>query len=284
MSSGVPLWLQRLWSRLVSVTLIGPRRTERTRELIAGINTLKIAPSNMLAGRGVLFLHGGGYVSCDATSHSKLAAWIGHASDAKVWLPEYRLAPEHPYPSAIHDALAVYETLLDAGQDPAQLVIAGDSAGGGLALATAVAIRDSSLPLPAALVLYSPWVDLSLSGNSFKTHVARDAMLQPSWIRWCAEQYRGDSPANDPGCSPLFADLSRLPPVLVHAGTEEILLSDSTRLVEQLKSAGVEVEFKCFEGVGHVFQFHTVVLKEADESIRNTGAFINRQLRQHAQR
>lgn len=280
MSSGVPLWLQRYWSRLVSMALIGPRHANQTSDLVAGIETLRIEPANRQSGRGVLFLHGGGYVSCDASSHEKLAAWVGHAAQARVWLPEYRLAPEYPYPTAIHDALAVYETLLDAGQDPEQLVIAGDSAGGGLTLATAIAIRDSGLPLPAALVLYSPWADLSLSGNSIRTHASRDAMIKLSWIRWCADQYRGAVPANDPGCSPLFADLSGLPPILVHVGTEEILLSDSERLVERLKSAGVEVEFKRFEGVGHVFQYHTAVLQEADESIRQTGAFIERQLRQ----
>lgn len=275
MSKGVPLWLQRVWSDLVGLILLGPRIKYTNKVKIGGVETIEITPRNATADWGVLYLHGGGFVSCSHQSHSKLAAWVGHAAKATVWLPNYSLAPDHAYPGGVNDALTVYTNLLAAGQDPQKLIIAGDSAGGGLALSTALRIKKLGLPAPAGLVLYSPWVDLSLSGRSVITHAHRDAMLKPDWVRWCADQYRGDLAADDPRCSPLFDDLSDLPPVLIHAGSEEILLSDSERLAHKLGKSGVQVDYKVFDGVGHVFQFLTVVLPAANQSIRETAQFVN---------
>lgn len=276
MSKWMPILLQRIWSDLVGLILLGPSRGPSNHVKIGGVETLEIIPKNARSDWGVLYLHGGAFVSCSHQSHTKLAAWVGHASKATVWLPNYSLAPEHVYPKGLNDAVTVYANLLASGQDPKKLIIAGDSAGGGLALATALEIKKLGLPQPASLVLYSPWVDLSLSGRSVVTHAHRDGMLQPDWVRWCADQYRGELAANNPKVSPLFAELQGLPPTLIHAGSEEILLSDSKRLASKLEASSVSTEFKVFDGVGHVFQFLTVVLPAANESIRDTGTFVDR--------
>lgn len=279
LSVNMPVTLQRLGADVASIIVRSPKGFTTKREIISAVPTIHIYPTSAKAGRSLIYLHGGGYVVGSAQSHTKLAAHIGQAAQAQVCLVEYRLAPRHRCPDAINDVLGVYEALLTAGQDPAQLVIAGDSAGGGLTLATAIAIRDAGLRLPAALVLLSPWVDLSLSGETITTCAARDAMLNPEWIRWCAQKYCGDKPLTDPTCSPLYADLSGLPPVLIHVGTEEILLSDSTRIATQAQLAGVHTELKVFADVGHVFQFHAGLLKESDESIQDVGKFINNHLK-----
>lgn len=223
-----------------------------------------------------MYLHGGGYVVGSSKSHTKLAAQIGHAAQAQVWLPEYRLAPEHTSPAAIEDAVAVYKALLTQGQDPKKLIIAGDSAGGGLSLSTAIAIRNAGLPLPAALVLLSPWVDLSLSGSTIKTHAAQDAMLSEDWLAWCAKNYCGQKSATDATCSPLYADLTGLPPVLIHVGTEEVLLNDAKRLAEQTEKYGIPTILKVYDRVGHVFQFHAGILNESNDSIERIGQFIDK--------
>lgn len=274
LSPGVPVGLQRFWSGAVGMILLGPRGVRSCRETLAGVASTRIEPATIQPGRGLLFLHGGGYVVGNARSHAKLAAWLGQAARARVWLPEYRLAPEHAYPAALKDTLAVYAALLAAGQDASKLTLAGDSAGGGLALATAIALREAGLPQPGALVLFSPWVDLGQSGETIRTHEAREGMLKPAWLRWCAERYRGAARADDPGCSPLFADLRGLPPMLIHVGSEEILLADAESLAQRLRAVGAPVHLRRFEGVGHVFQFHAGLLREADESIRVAGEFI----------
>lgn len=274
LSPSVPVWIQRACSNAGGLLqLAPPHRTQK--RTISGVNTSVIEPTDTVGGRGVLYLHGGGYVVGSAKSHVKLAAWVGEAVRAKVWLPEYRLAPEQTYPSALQDAVLVYSALLAEGQDARQLILAGDSAGGGLAMATAAAIRDTGLPLPGGIVLFSPWVDLSLSGESLRTHAGRDAMLTLDWLRWCAEAYRGPAKATDPSCSPLFARLEGLPPLLIHVGSEEVLLDDASRLAERARAAGVHVEHSCFGGVGHVFQLHAGMLKEADQSLRQVGEFID---------
>lgn len=276
LSPKTPLKLQRFCSDAASAIVRGPRGYKTQKQNIAQVPTLHILPKSTKNGLGILYLHGGGYVVGSSKSHSKLAAQIGHAAQAQVWLPEYRLAPEHASPAAIEDVIAVYKALLAQGQDPKKLVIAGDSAGGGLSLSTAIAIRDAGLPLPAALVLLSPWVDLSLSGETMKTHAAQDAMLSEDWLSWCAKNYCGQKPATDPSCSPLYADLTDLPPVLIHVGTEEVLLDDAKRLAEQTGKYGIPMSFKVYDQVGHVFQFHAGILKESDDSIEHIGQFIHK--------
>lgn len=276
LSPKIPVKLQRFCSDAASAIVRGPRGYKTQKQSIAQVPTLHILPKSTKNGLGILYLHGGGYVVGSSKSHSKLAAQIGHVAQAQVWLPEYRLAPEHASPAAIEDVIAVYKALLAQGQDPKKLVIAGDSAGGGLSLSTAIAIRDAGLPLPAALVLLSPWVDLSLSGETMKTHAAQDAMLSEDWLSWCAKNYCGQKPATDPSCSPLYADLTGLSPVLIHVGTEEVLLDDAKRLAEQIGKYGIPMSFKVYDQVGHVFQFHAGILKESDDSIEHIGQFIHK--------
>ncbi len=276
LSPKTPLKLQRFCSDAASAIVLGPRGYQTKKQIIAQVPTLHIRPKTIKSGRGILYLHGGGYVVGSSKSHAKLAAQVGHVAQAQVWLPEYRLAPEHASPAAIEDVIAVYKALLAQGQAPEKLVIAGDSAGGGLSLSTAIAIKNAGLPLPAALVLLSPWVDLSLSGSTMKTHTAQDAMLSEDWLAWCANNYCGQKSLIDPTCSPLYADLSGLPPILIHVGTEEVLLDDAKRLAKQTAKYGIPTNFKVYDRVGHVFQFHTGILNESNDSIERIGQFIDK--------
>ncbi|MFV5373300.1 alpha/beta hydrolase [Acinetobacter pittii] len=276
LSPKTPLKLQRFCSDAASTIVLGPRGYKTKKQTIAQVTTVHIQPKTTQSGRGILYLHGGGYVVGSSKSHTKLAAQIGHVAQAQVWLPEYRLAPEHPSPAAIEDVVAIYKALLAQGQNPKKLVIAGDSAGGGLSLSTAIAIRDAGLPLPAALVLLSPWVDLSLSGSTIKTHAAQDAMLSEEWLAWCAKNYCGQKSATDATCSPLYADLTGLPSVLIHVGTEEVLLDDAKRLAGQTEKYGIPTNLKVYDRVGHVFQFHAGILNESNDSIERIGQFIDK--------
>jgi acetyl esterase/lipase len=274
LSAGVPVAFQRRWGSFVALFLPGASGTRAEAMELAGVPTLRIDTVGAQRQRSIVFLHGGGYVMGGAGSHRKLAAHIGKAARARVWLPEYRLAPEHSQPAALKDALAVYAALLEEGQDPAQLALVGDSAGGGLALATALAARDAGLPLPGALVLLSPWVDLGLGGPSIATHSRRDPMVKASWLQACAKAYRGVASDRDAACSPLFANLHGLPPMLIQVGTEEILLSDAERLAEKARAAGVRAELQRHDGLWHVFQLHAGMLREADAAVAAIGAFV----------
>lgn len=274
LSPRVPVRWQRRWGALIGLTLRGPGGTRRIEKPRGQVPCLHIEPAQDTSGRTILYLHGGAHVMGGYASHRKLAAAIGVAAGSDVCLPDYRLAPEHPYPAALTDALAVYRDLLDRGQDPARLSLVGDSAGAGLSLALALEIRDQGLPPPACLVLLSPWVDLSLSGTSLRTHARRDPMLKASWLRAGSAAYRAGTPMRQASCSPLFAEHAGLPPVLIQVGSEEILLSDALRLHEALAQAGVASTLQRFDGLWHVFQLHTRLLAEADRGIADIGGFI----------
>ena len=245
---------------------------------MGGVPARRLRSTNANSHQVILYLHGGAYILGGPISHGNVAAQLGHAAGAEGYFPDYRLAPEHPFPAALDDALAAYRWLLAQGHAPHNIIIAGDSAGGGLTLATAVAIRDSQMPQPAALVLISPWVDLTLSGESINSRASRDPLLRPSWLRWGAKAYCGGEDASHPGCSPLFADLAGLPPMLIHVGSEEILLDDSLRLEQRAKEAGVKVRLHVYENMWHDFQAHIGVLPESDAAFAEIGAFIQ----QHA--
>jgi acetyl esterase/lipase len=237
-----------------------------------------IKPETVEPGRGILYLHGGGYVIGSPTTHRGLAGHLAIASRAKILLIDYRLAPEHPFPAALEDALAAYRFLCDQGFDPRHLVIGGDSAGGGLSLATALSLRDSGAPLPAALFLISPWTDLTFSGNSVHERAERDPLLKPYSSDWLVEVYAGTYPLTHPYISPLFADLHGLPPTLIQVGSEEILFDDSARLEMKLKEAGVPVELEVWEEMWHVFHAFVPYLPEAWEAIQHIGQFIEKTL------
>jgi len=270
----IPISIQRGWSNFAALSTLAPKDVGRSMLDMDGVPALLLRPAQCDARRIILYLHGGAYILGGPASHGKLAAQIGHAAHARVYLADYRLAPEHPFPAALDDAVAAYRWLLAQGNTADQISIAGDSAGGGLALAAAIAIRDSGLPQPAALLLISPWVDLSLGGESVQTLAARDPMLRPSWLALGARAYCSDKTTQHPACSPLFASLAGLPPMLIQVGSEEILRDDSLRLEQRAKAAGVRVQLHVYEQMWHDFQVHAGLLDEADAALAEIGSFV----------
>ena len=224
--------------------------------------------------RVIYYLHGGGYVEGSIDTHCDLISRLSRAARARVLAIDYRLAPEHPFPAAVEDATSGYRWLLSTGVDPARLVIAGDSAGGGLTIATLVAVRDAGEPLPAAAVCLSPWVDLEGLGESMTTKAGVDPMLQPEYILQGAKAYLGDAHPRTPLAAPLYADLRGLPPLLIQVGTAEVLLDDSIRLAERARAAGVDVTFEPWDDMIHVWQFCAALLPEGQQAIDRIGEFI----------
>ena len=226
------------------------------------------------AQRVVLYLHGGAYVIGSMNTHRDLAGRISRAAGARVLTLDYRLAPEHPHPAAVDDATAAYQWLLGIGQDPARLAIAGDSAGGGLTLATLVALRDQKLPLPAAGVCLSPWVDLEGIGESMKGCAHLDPMVQHEHLLRMARLYLGDLDPRTPLAAPLYADLSGLPPLYIQVGTAETLLDDATRIAERARKAGVDTTLEVWDDMIHVFQAFAPMLPEGQQAIDKIGAYL----------
>jgi acetyl esterase/lipase len=227
-------------------------------------------------GRTLLFLHGGGYFFCTPQTHRGITVTLAKAAEARVFVPDYRLAPEHRFPAAIEDAVAAYRGLLASGIAAERIVIGGDSAGGGLTLATLLSLRDAGDPLPAAAVLFSPWTDLAATGASITGNDQRDCLFHGSQIARFARLYLGDTPPDHPLASPHYADLAGLPPLFIQASDSEVLMDDSTRLVAKAKSAGVPVEFRLWHGVPHAFQFFARFLPEGRDALRDTAAFMRR--------
>ena len=226
--------------------------------------------------RVVYYLHGGGYVMGSINTHRELISRISRAAGARALAIDYRLAPENPFPAAVEDCTAAYRWLLSTGVDPARLVIAGDSAGGGLTVDTLVALRDAGEPLPAAAVCLSPWVDLEQVGESMTAKAEVDPLIQ--WevgVRW-AKAYLGDAHPRTPLAAPLHADLTGLPSLLIQVGTEEALLDDSTRLAERAKAAGVDVALEVWDDMIHVWQFFAAMLPEGQQAIDRIGEFIRK--------
>jgi epsilon-lactone hydrolase len=230
-------------------------------------------------GRVLLFLHGGGYELGSLRSEGELAARLGRASGMRVLFPEYRLAPEHPFPAAIDDVLAAWRWLR-AGQDlgARSLAVAGDSAGGGLAVALLVATRDAGEALPAAAVLMSPTVDLTSSGTSMTERVDQDPFSTPALLRQLAAGYLAGADPKTPLASPLFASLAGLPPLLVQVGTADLLLSDSERLAAAAADAGVDVTLEVGEGLPHVYQL-LLGTPEAAAATGRIGKFLRARVR-----
>ena len=232
-----------------------------------------LRPPGAVAGRVVLYLHGGGYVIGSPRSHRHLAAAIASAAAASALLLDYRLAPEHPYPAAVDDATAAYRWLLDQGIAPEHVVIAGDSAGGGLTVATLLALRDARVPLPAGGVCISPWVDLTCSGESYRTKAGVDPIVQQAGVAEMAQAYLGTASPRTPLASPLFADLRGLPPLLIHVGSDEVLLDDAVQLAARAKAAGVETTIEVWERMIHVWHWFLPMLDEAHAAVETIGRF-----------
>jgi epsilon-lactone hydrolase len=225
-------------------------------------------------GRNILYLHGGGYTIGSIKTHRCLGGWISRATQARVLLIDYRLAPENPHPAAVDDAVAAYRFMLDAGVKPSRAVVGGDSAGGGLAVATLLAIRDAKLPMPAAAVCLSPWVDMEGTGESMKTKADVDPMVGSANLGDMAAAYLGGKDPRTPLASPLYADLKGLPPMLIQVGTSEVLLDDSSRLAERARAAGVEITYEPWENMIHVWQIFVPMLDEAKQAVDRIGEFV----------
>lgn len=241
--------------------------------VVGGVPAIVATPSAVPPDRHILYLHGGGYVLGSPSSHIALAARLGRRAGASVTVIDYRLAPEDPYPAAIDDCLAAYRAVLDR-HDPAALVVAGDSAGGNAVLATLVGAKAAGDPMPACAYLLSPWSDLSGSGATMLSHVGVDPMLEPGFVAEAAAMYADGRPLGDPGLSPLFADLAGLPPMLIQAGSDEILLDDSRRLAEFATAAGVDVTLDVADGMWHVYQAFAGLMPEADEALVRAAVYI----------
>jgi monoterpene epsilon-lactone hydrolase len=243
-----------------------------------GVPAEWVSAPGAVPGNVVLYLHGGGYVIGSINTHRDLAARISRASGARVLVIDYRLAPEHPFPAAVEDATAAYRWLLSSGIDPSGIVVAGDSAGGGLTVATLVALRDAGDPLPAAGVCLSPWVDLEGIGASMTSKAEVDPIVQKDLLVLMAATYLDGADPRSPLAAPLYADLAGLPPLLIQVGTAETLLDDATRLAERARAAGVDVTLEPWEDMFHVWQAFAAMLPEGQQAIDRIGAFVREHL------
>lgn len=248
-------------------------RVERERVDLGGVASTWFTPRHGPHDRVVFYLHGGGYVSGSALGYSELIARVALASAARALAVDYRLAPEHPFPAALDDATAAWRALVASGVDPSRVVVAGDSAGGGLALALLVAIRDGGGPLPAAGALLSPWLDLGATGATIHEHREYDYLTRDLLVG-CADAYLAGADPGDPRASPLHADLAGLCPLLVQVGGAEALLDDSRRLVARARAAGIGVDLDVAPHMVHVWHFFAALLPESRSAIDRVGAFV----------
>jgi acetyl esterase/lipase len=246
-------------------------------ESVGGRDAQWLIPERAALNAAVLYLHGGAYVSGSISSHRALASHIAKASQVRVLLLDYRLAPEHPFPAALDDAVTAFEWMQsELGLQPNRIVIAGDSAGGGLSLATALRIRNSGRPLPRALVALCPWTDLTCSGESYQTLRHKDPFFPTAdRLQQAALEYADQTPLNHPQVSPRFADLRWLPEIYIQVGSDEALLSDSVDLANQATKAGVKVRIEEWPGMWHVWQAFCDWMPESREAISRIGNYIN---------
>jgi len=242
----------------------------------AGVKAEWLTTPAIDAGRAILYLHGGGYVLGNISTHRDLAGRISRAARARVLIIDYRRAPEHPFPAALEDSLAAYRWMLSNGVDPSGLVVVGDSAGGGLAVATLVSIKETNRAMPAGIVCLSPWVDLALTGASMTSKAGIDYLVRREEIAGHAKRYLAAKDPRTPLASPLYADLSGLPPMMVQVDTAETLLDDATRLAERARKAGVKVTLDIGEDMIHVWSSFASVLDEGQQAINRIGEFVRR--------
>jgi monoterpene epsilon-lactone hydrolase len=238
-----------------------------------------VAAPDAAEDRVVLFLHGGACIAGSPTTHRELAARIAMTCAARVLVIDYRLAPEHLFPAALDDAMTAYRWLLNEGNSPTHIAIGGDSSGGGLTLQTLISLRDTASPLPGAAFFLSPQTDwIHFDGESFTTQARKDPLLTPTMCRFSASCYVGPADPSTPLLSPARMDLHDLPPMLIHAGDREILLSDAMRLAERARESGVNVTFKVWKGMWHGFHASAAIVPEARQAISELGTFVREQL------
>jgi acetyl esterase/lipase len=255
-----------------------PAEVSVTAGVLGGVPTAEITVDGVEPRHVVLYFHGGVYVIGDAFQAADLASQVGRRTGAKVISVDYRLAPEDPYPAAVDDALAAYQALLEGGTDPSGIVFAGESAGGGLAVATLVNARDHGLPLPTAALVMSPYADLTLAGATMDTKHGADPLLSRDNLAPRVADYTA---GHDPAAaliSPIFAGLAGLPPLIIQAGTHEVLLDDAIRLARQAATADVDVTLDITPQVPHVFQAYHPILDEATAALDRAGQLLSAHL------
>ncbi len=278
LSATVPVADQRAAYEQLALLRPIPPAIGVSEELIGGVPCEWVEAPGCQPGRVVLYLHGGGYAIGSLSTHRDVASRLSAASSARVLTVGYRLAPESPFPAAVDDALSVYRETVKRlpGEDGrARVALSGDSAGGGLAVALELALRDAGLPLPAAVACFSPWVDLTQSGESMASKAVEDPILTREGLDHMAALYLGNSgDRREPLASPLFADLAGLAPLLVQCGTSEVLLDDSRRLVETARRAGVVADLEEWEACIHTFHHLAPDAPESMEAMEHAGAFL----------
>jgi epsilon-lactone hydrolase len=250
------------------------------RELVdaGGVPAERVTMPQSHADRDILYLHGGGFVTGSASLYRHLTWRLAAAAQARLLAIDYRLAPEHPFPAALDDAVAAYRFLLADGADPRRIAVIGDSAGGGLALSLLVRLRDEGEALPAAAVALSPWTDLALTGPSLVANAAADPMLNPAMLPALVGLYLDGADPRHSYASPLYADPAGLPPVLLHVGSDEILRDDAVRMAERLRLAGCKVILEVWPRMPHVWHVFATVMPEARRAIAGIGAFLRARL------
>jgi len=267
----VPIAFQRGWAQALTAINLPAPGIESEYAMFGGVPCEILLPKDIPA-RTIVFLHGGAYVLGSPSTHRAITSYLALDAQARVIVPDYRLAPEHPWPAALDDAVASFSDV-HARFGPATL--SGDSAGGGLALSCAQKLRDTGAALPEALLLISPWADMSNSQPSHVERADREPMLRGDWSRHSMEVYvNGQGEPEDPRWSPLFADLNRLPRTRIHVGSEEILHDDAVALEAAMRKAGVDASLRIFEGLWHDFHMHARMLPRARDGIRDLAAFL----------
>ncbi|MEW2619939.1 alpha/beta hydrolase [Streptomyces sp. NPDC048106] len=261
-------------------TIPVPGGIRTTRTVLGDRPALRVAPESGPRAGTILYFHGGGWVSGSPEAALSLTGHLVTRTGRTAYSVDYRLAPEHPFPAAIEDTLGAYRALLDGGTDPSALVFAGDSAGGGLAVTTCLAARDAGLPLPAALLAFSPGLDATRTGESMDTRAAHDPVFTRAAVEHTGAMCLAGADPRHPLLSPaVCADLTGFPPMLLQVGTNEILLDDSTRLAARARAAGVDVILDVTAGVPHVFPAFAGSLDEADEALDRAALFLDQRLR-----
>jgi epsilon-lactone hydrolase len=250
---------------------------QRTDIDLGGVDAIEVSIKGADSSNAILYFHGGVYVIGSASATVPLAADLARRSNAKVVSVDYRLAPEHPYPAAVEDARTAYEGLLSQGIEPSSIAISGESAGGGLAVALLLALRDADIPMPSSAFLMSPYADLTLSGSTISAKQDVDPLFTEETLRRRVGDYVAGANPSDPFISPVFGDLRGLPPLLIQVGSHEILLSDAIRLAGRAAEADVSIALEVTPGVPHVFQAYAAVLDEGDVALNRAAAFLTTQ-------
>lgn len=269
--------IRSVWHSLAN-TLWTARGVGVQRTQVARMQAEWLTPGEHEAGKAILYLHGGAYVFGNCRTHRQLVSYVARTCGVRALLIEYRLAPENPFPAAVEDAVAAYRALLAEGHRSDDIVVMGDSAGGGLVMALLLSLRDAGDPLPSGAAMFSPWLDLAGTGESMATRAQRDPWFRPSDMPIMSAYYCGPDQLRHPLVSPVYADVSGLPPVYIQVGDDEILLSDSTRIAANIEASGGQVTLEVWPGMFHVFQIFVHQMPESRAAIEKLAPFVRDRL------